>query len=190
MTKDQLFKELDYVNATRECRAKYATIVASNPSLIRPLLEIVFAGDRKKSPRASWIFEFVFKDDAKILFPHLDYFFENLKTLQIDSATRPCVKVVELLIESYYKEKNPTVINLITAKHKEQIIEACFDWLIRDEKVAVKVYSMNSLYFLGMEFDWIHPELKTIIERDYHSHSAGFKAKSRHILKWMSKLKQ
>jgi len=41
---------------------------------------------------------------------------------------------------------------------------------------------MNSLYFLGTEFDWIHPELKTIIERDYSSQSAGFKARARHIL--------
>lgn len=188
MTKDQLFRELDDVNATRACRAKYAAIIVSNPNLIKPLLEVVFLGNRKKSPRASWILEHVYKDNPKLLFPYIDYFFENLKTLHIDSATRPCVKIVELLIESYYKKKDAVIIQLISMHHKEQIIEACFDWLIREEKVAVKVYSMNALFYLGMEFDWIHSELKTIIERDYHTHSAGFKAKSRHILKRMSKL--
>ena len=44
---------------------------------------------------------------------------------------------------------------------------------------------MSSLYFLGTEFDWIHPELKIIIEQDYNSQSAGFKARSRHVLEKM-----
>ena len=187
MTTDQLYNELNYVNATRVCRAKYAAVVTANSNLIQPLLEILFSGDKKISPRASWIFEFVFKEDYTVIFPYLDYFISNLHTLKIDSATRPCVKIVEILIDLYYVKKNPDVIKHITQHHKEKIIEVSFDWMIRDEKVAVKAYSMNSLYFLGTEFDWIHPELKTIIERDYNSQSAGFKARSRHILERMAK---
>lgn len=79
-------------------------------------------------------------------------------------------------------KKKSDIIKHLTKKHKEKITEVCFDWMISEEKVTVKAYSMNSLYFLGTEFDWIHPELKTIIERDYSSQSAGFKARSRHIL--------
>ncbi|TCK68949.1 hypothetical protein DFQ05_0459 [Winogradskyella wandonensis] len=189
MKKDQLYSELNYVNATRASRTKYATIILDNINLIEPLMELVFSEDKKIAPRASWIFEFAFKEDHSIILPHLDYFVSNLSTLKLDSATRPCAKVVDILMDLYYKKKHPNVIKYLTQHHKEKITEACFDWLIRDEKVAVKAYSMNSLYLLGMEFDWIHPELKTIIERDYHTQSAGFKAKSRHILKWMSKLK-
>ena len=69
----------------------------------------------------------------------------------------------------------------MSQEHKEKIIEACFDWLIRDEKIAVKVYSMNSLYFLGTEFDWIHPELVQILEKNYPTGSKGYQARSRSI---------
>ena len=55
--------------------------------------------------------------------------------------------------------------------------------MINDEKVAPKAYSMISLYLLGTEFDWVHPELITILERDFHTQSAAFKARARHILK-------
>jgi len=183
LTKDQLYHELNYVNATRVCRSKYAAIVLANPDLIKPLLEILFAGDKKISPRASWIFEFVIKEDYSLIFPYLDFFTTNISTLTIDSATRTCAKIIEILIDLYYKKKSKKVRYYLTQTHRERIIETSFDWLLRDEKVAVKAYSMSSLYFLGTEFEWIHPELIIILKRDYNAQSAGFKARSRHILK-------
>jgi len=41
---------------------------------------------------------------------------------------------------------------------------------------------MQSLYWLGFQFTWIHPELKIILERDYHTGSSGYKARARKIL--------
>lgn len=182
MTKEELLKEIEYVNATRDCRQKYANIVMSDLKLIRPLLEIVFLKDKVKSPRAAWIFEFVFKEKNTIIDDHLDFFCENLYHLNIDSATRPCAKVIEIIIENYYLKKDQHTIDLLTQKHKELIVEACFDWIIGDSKVAVKAYSMTSLYYLGTEFDWIHPELKQILEQGYQNGTAGYKARCRHIL--------
>ena len=51
------------------------------------------------------------------------------------------------------------------------------------EKIAPKAYAMNSLFLLGKDIDWIHPELVTILERDFQMQSSGFKARARHILK-------
>jgi hypothetical protein len=59
--------------------------------------------------------------------------------------------------------------------------------MISDQKVAVKAYSMRSLYLLGSEFDWIHEELILILERDFASQSAGFKARARDLIKRMKK---
>ena len=73
--------------------------------------------------------------------------------------------------------------------HREKITEACFDWMINEEKVAPKAYGMNALYLLGLEFDWIHPELQIILERDFSLQSAAFKARARHILKKLNKKK-
>ena len=55
--------------------------------------------------------------------------------------------------------------------------------MITEQKVAVKAYSMHTLFLFGSEFDWVHPELRIILERDFSSQSAAFKARSRHILK-------
>ena len=40
--------------------------------------------------------------------------------------------------------------------------------MINDEKVAVKAYSMATLYYLGTEFDWIHEELKLLFYGSSH----------------------
>ena len=59
--------------------------------------------------------------------------------------------------------------------------------MITDQKVAAKAYSMNTLYLLGKDFDWIHPELKRILEDNFHSGSAAFKARARHLLKKLNR---
>jgi len=183
LTKDQLYKELNYVNHSREKRLLYANLVIGNPELVRPLLEILFDVDDKISPRAAWVFEFMCNERLEDIIPHLDFFTENISKVHLDSTVRPVAKICEYLTKAYYsKEKNAIKSNL-SQIHKERITEACFDWMINDEKIAPKAYSMNSLYLLGTEYDWIHPELAIILERDFQMQSSGFKARARHILK-------
>ena len=62
-------------------------------------------------------------------------------------------------------------------------MEVAFEYMIGDYKVAPKAYSMNTLYLFGKEFDWIYPELVSILERNFYNESAAFKARARHILK-------
>lgn len=182
MTKDQIYDDLNYVSALRTSRSNYADKVLANLDMVTPLVKIIFDNDKKISPRAAWVFEFVVKDDIKNLFPVLEYFINNINKVKLDSSIRPCAKIIEILIDIYYKNNNPEVIQELSEPLKERIIEACFDWMITEQKVAVKAYSMNALYLLGTEYDWIHPELKTIMQRDYAHQSAGYKARSRHLL--------
>ena len=183
MTKAELYKELNYVNHSREKRLKYAHLVIDNPELVAPLLEILFDVDDKISCRAAWVFEFMCSEKLEEIIPHLDFFTEQMSKVHLDPAVRPVAKVCELLCKTYYGKENSKIKQSLTPLHKERIIEACFDWMINDEKVAAKAYSMNSLHLLGREYDWVHPELKTILERDFHAQSAAFKARARHILK-------
>jgi hypothetical protein len=62
-----------------------------------------------------------------------------------------------------------------------------FDYLITHQKVAAKAYSMKTLYLLGKEYHWIHPELATILEKDFNTSTAAFKARARHLLKKLKK---
>lgn len=187
MTFQQLYSELNYVNHSREKRNYYANIVLNNPELLPTLLEVVFTVDDKISTRAAWLFEFVARENLEAILPHLDIFTEKMHTVHLDPAVRPVAKVAEYLIEAFYHKKPNQTQKKLTRKHREIITEACFDWMISDQKVAVKAYSMRSLYLLGSEFDWIHEELILILERDFASQSAGFKARARDLIKRMKK---
>lgn len=187
MTKEELYKELSYVNHSRENRKKYALLVISNPDLIPLVLDILFQVDDKTSCRAAWLLEFVARENLDSILPFLDLFTENMYTVHLDPAVRPVAKICEYLIEAYYQKHNNHTKDYLKAIHKERIIELNFDYLITNQKVAAKAYSMNSLYLLGNEYDWIHPELKTILEKDFNQNTSAFKARARHLLKKLKK---
>ncbi|NND23790.1 MAG: adenylosuccinate lyase [Acidimicrobiia bacterium] len=183
MTTEQLYEELKYVNHSRENRLKYAHLVIDNPEIIPKVLDILFQVDDKRSPRAAWLLEFVARDQLELILPYLDRIMSEMHKVHLDSAVRPMAKICECLTEDYYSKGDNKVKQYLQPKHKEHIIECCFDWMISDEKIAPKAYSMNSLYLLGTEYDWIHPELVLILERDFQIQSSGFKARAKHIIK-------
>ncbi len=183
MTTDQLYTELNYVNHSREKRMHYANLVIENPELIPKLLDILFMVDDKISCRAAWVLEFMCGENLDYLIPHLDIFTEKMHTIHLDSAVRPIAKICEYLAKAYYSKSRNTIQLNLNNLHQERIISICFDYMIRDEKIAPKAYSMNTLYLFGRDYDWIHPELVLILERDYQMQSSGFKARAKHILK-------
>ncbi|GAA3583902.1 adenylosuccinate lyase [Snuella lapsa] len=187
MTLEELYKALSFINASREHRLKYANIVLKDISLFPKLLSILFMTEDKVSCRAAWVFEFVCAKYIYAIVPHLDSFTENLHKIHQESAIRPVAKVCEYIAKEYYSKNQNTITHLLTPKHKEHIIAACFDWLINDCKVAPKAYAMETLFLFGKDNAWIYPELTQIIERDYHTQSAGFKARGKHILKKIKK---
>lgn len=183
MTTKQLYKELDFVNHSRENRQKYALLVIHNPELLNNVLDILFNVDDKVSPRAAWLLEFVAREDLNTILPHLDRIISEMHKVHLDSAVRPIAKVCEYLIEAYYYKTPHKIKDLLTPLHKERIIELSFDYMITNQKVATKAYSMNTLYLLGKEYDWVHPELKQILEQGFASGSAAYKARARKLLK-------
>lgn len=187
MTTAELYHELNYVNHSREKRTYYANLVIENPELIPNLLEILFDVDNKISPRAAWVFEFMCSKNIEAIVPFLDVFTKNIHKVHLDSAVRPVAKVCELIANAYNSKINNTVKTTLTKVHKERIIEVCFDYMINDEKVAPKAYSMSTLFIFGKEFEWIYPELITILERDFSLQSAAFKARAKQILKKIKK---
>ncbi len=182
MTKSELYQSLNYVDATREKRSKMAEMVLGNEHLMTPLLDIAFETKDPISSRACWVLEFVLKKKQHFIFPHLDRFTSNIAKVTLDSSVRPMAKICELLIIAYYSKTGNEIQKVLTDKHLEQITTACFDWLIGEQKVAVKAYSMTSLLLLGRQFDWIHPELKMVLEQHYAEGSAAYKARARMTL--------
>lgn len=181
----ELQTKLDYVKAYRENRLNVANQVLENPSLFKELVSICFTPSDKNNHKACWIMEFVSYEKLIWLQPYLDFFCSNLKVLKDESAIRPIAKVVQLLMKAHYK-KNENEISL-SETNLQDCIEASFDWLINDVKVATKAYSIRTLYILGNHYDWIHPELQVILNKDYGDHSAAYKAVAKEVLKKIEK---
>jgi len=183
LTTHQLYQELNYVNHSREKRLHYANLLLSQPDLIPKLLDILFKVDDKISCRAAWVYEFMCGANLTASLPYLEEFTSQMSKVHLDPAVRPVAKICEYLASAYYEKADDAVKRHLLPKHRERIVAVCFDWLMADGKVAPKAYAMHTLFLLGSEYDWIYPELKIILERDYPLQSSGFKARARHILK-------
>lgn len=183
MTVQELHEELSYVDASIESRLKYAHMVLNDMSLFSKLMEILFMVDDKVSCRAAWVFEFVCNDNIYNMVQYLEIFTKNLNKIHLDSAVRPVANVCQLITNTYFsKDPNP-IKKLLSPQQQQRIIGAAFDWMISDQKVAPKAYSMETLFLFGKNHPWVHYELAQILEQDYASQSAGFKARAKHIFK-------
>lgn len=189
MTLEELYKELSYINASRKNRMKYANMVLNDMSLFPKLIDILFMVDDKVSSRAAWVFEFVCAEYIYAIVPHLETFTKNVSKVHLDSSVRPVSKVCEFITKAYYSKNPNTIKNTLNPVHKERIIEICFDWMISDQKVAPKVYAMESLFLYGTDNDWIYPELTQILEQDFQKQSAAFKARAKRTLLKIKKIR-
>lgn len=185
MSKVFLLKELEVMGpATRDNRQRVSNLVIDNPDLIQPLIKIVFDVNHKLSYRAAWILEFVLTQKNKLdwIAPHLTDFTTNISKVYHDSAVRPCAKICEYIAKAYSSNKYSIIKDVLTDDHIIKIIETGFDWMISQQKVAVKAYTMETLYLLGSDYKWVYEELKLVIQQNMASGSAAYKARGKKIL--------
>jgi len=177
----ELQTKLDYVYPCRASRSLLANEILENHFSYDELVAICFSTSDKNHHRACWVLEYVSYEKLLWVQPHLDFFCSNLKFLKEESAIRPIAKVMQLLVKSHYQKEENGII--LSEENLQNCIETSFDWLINDVKVATKAYSIRTLYILGKYYDWIHPELKIILDKDYANHSAAYKAVAKEVLK-------
>lgn len=177
--KSELYLLLENCTIARKERDKMRNLVIRKPEFIAELCSIAFYLEEDIHIKAYWILELVSEKKLKLLVPYIEDFCDAIPKLTDDSAKRTASHIIYYLAKSNHRANG---INL-TQFQETQIIEMCFDWLIRDEKVATKVYAIKALFVLGKKYDWIHPELKNIIQQNYANHSAAYQAATRIILK-------
>tara|TARA_R110002126_G_scaffold112105_1_gene250195 strand:- start:54954 stop:55541 length:588 start_codon:yes stop_codon:yes gene_type:complete len=184
-----LIEQLNTIaNAKKENRQRVAKIVLENEHLLKELVTTIFKVDDTISIKAAWVLEWICTHHhINWILPHLQEFTTKISTLTFDSAIRPCAKICEHLAKAYYAKHKNEVQEKLKSNHMDIMIETGFDWLITPQKIAVKAYTMNTLYALGLERDWIHPELKHLIETKIIHESKGTKARGKHILQLIEK---
>lgn len=189
MSIDFLISVLDSMEKpTKINRNNVANIVLEQPKLITNLVNLTFDTDNKLSIKAAWILEWLCTHHGiNNIHQCLDIFTEKISEVHFHSAIRPCAKICEHIAIAYTsKEENDTKFYL-KENHINTIVETGFDWLITDQKIAVRAYSMTTLYLFGLHKRWIHPELKHLISSKIIHESKGCKARGTKILKLINK---
>lgn len=165
----------------KNSRQATANFIMARAELMDDFMQICFEHQKPDHYKACWAMELIAYEKLNWLQKYLDLICSKSKMLTNESAIRPLSKIIFLLIEAHYKKTKNEIH--FTEVQRQELIEINFDWLITDTKVAAKVYAMRSLQLLRKEYDWIHPELQIILEKDYNSHSAAYKAVAKEILK-------
>ena len=151
----------------------------NNPQYIGVLLTNMEVVNDENATFSSRTLELACKEKLGLIIPYLDKFCELLPKVKQGAVVRACAKICELLIVNYFNN-HPAVLK---ENHLEKIIEAGFDWMITDQKTAVKAYTMQTLYLLGTKYDWIHPELVLNIEKDIPTATIGYVNRGRKVIK-------
>jgi hypothetical protein len=183
MDKEAFIKILKGGSNKLEYRNLLVSSCVENPLWLSILLKNMKRIDDENSNFSARIFELTCKEKLEIVLPFLDEFCNLLGKVKLDGVVRPCSKICELLMVSYFLKHNIYHRNLITDSHLKKIIEAGFDWMITDKAVAIQAYTMQTLYLLGIKYDWIHPELALTIEKNIPTGSTGYKNRGRKVLK-------
>ena len=168
-------------NAKRIYRDKAAEDLLDNLALIPKLIDKVYDIEDPLHIKAAWSLELVCLEYIMLLNPHMHQFINGMSILKHESALRPVSKVCSLWCAYYFSESPSEVF--ISKQDKEQIISCNFDWLIEDRKVATQVYAMDTLKLWGYQEDWVHQELKSVLQKNAQAGSSGYRAHARKILK-------
>jgi len=189
MDKNYLISILNNMqNPKRENRQTAANIVYANQELFQHLVSLTFTVDDKISIKAAWVLEWICTHGRlPWILPHLDEFTENISKVTFDSAIRPCAKICAYIATAYTSKTENDFKECLSDTHIETIIETGFDWLITPQKIAVRAYTMTSLYLFGFQKEWVHPELEHLISTKIIKESAGCKARGNKILALIKK---
>lgn len=188
MTAQELHRQLNAGRINKPDVDRIVARVLASPELVGPLFKEVGIHDKEDNFAASWIFDHVMRKKLELIIPLLNDFIEGLNQMQSESSIRPMAHICQLLTQAYYKAKHPLFIDALSLAHLEKMATVCFDWLIEEHKVATKVFAMTSLFHLGKTFDWIRPELKSVLEQHIPKGSAGFQNRGIKILNKLKKL--
>jgi len=169
------FNRIAASNASTDCRNGIRDFLLKNADLMPDLIAIGTDLTNKNHYKAVWIIEMLAEHNTKLLIPFIDQICNVIADYKHESAIRGMSRVAYFLSTSKAFS--------LTENQKEKLIEICLDWLIGDAKVAPKAYAMYTLCHYAKKEDWIKDELRQIIDKDYLSQSAGYKAAAKEVLK-------
>lgn len=166
-----------------EYRSLLVDTTINHPDYVQILLELINNTNEKASGHAARLLELSVKKQPSLILEHLAGFSELLSRIHLDAPVRSCAKIIEICCFECYVKNNQRVKDSLNSTYLERFTEVSFDWMIANKAIAIHAHSMYSLYLLGQQFQWIHPELTLLINKKLPTGSVGFQNRGKKILK-------
>jgi hypothetical protein len=147
--------------------------IAKDANRFKELMHLFLHDEYRVVQRAAWGVGLYGSSNPQMLQPYLGQMIARSQEPNIHPAVK---RNVTRILQSLD----------IPKKHHEAVINLCFDLLINPkEPIAIRCFSMTVLAKLCEEYPDIKNELKEVIKNalEYEDTSAGFKARSKKVLK-------
>jgi hypothetical protein len=168
--REEIIKEHSKEQAMRV--AEYACASAKN---FRELMRCYMEADYRISQRAAWSVSWAARKNPVLVKPHLKAIVGQLQRKNVhDAVIRNAVRVLE-------------AIDIPEELHGE-VMNACFGFIeTPSTAVAIKAFSLTTLFNLSKQYPEIKAELKLIIQERWDTETAAFRSRGKKILAALNK---
>lgn len=150
--------------------AEYA---CSSAKHFKELVQCFLTNEYRLAQRAAWSVSWAAKRKPEMVQPYIKDLVEQLERADVHAAViRNSVRVLE-------------ITDIPEALHGD-VMNACFNFIEKPSTpVAIKAFSLTTLYNLSKIYPDIKQELKLIIEERWNEETPAFKSRGKKILQMM-----
>ncbi len=170
--KEELLKEKNQTKTEALAIAAYAS---SSPKHFKELMKCFLTNEYRLSQRASWSVSWAARKRPELMKPYIkDLVAQLSKTDVRDAVIRNSVRILE-------------EIEIPEPLHGD-VMNACFAFIEKPSTpVAIKAFSLTTLFKLSKYYPEIKNELKLIIENNWDNETAAFRSRGKKILQLLNK---
>ena len=149
---------------------KVASYACSSKGNFKELIKCFLDDEYRLAQRAAWSVSWAASKRPEMMFPFLKDIISVLHKKNVHPAViRNAVRVLQEMD--------------IPQKYHGEVMYACFQFLEQPSTpVAIKVFSLSTLFNLSQQYPEIRSELKLIIEDRWEHKTAAFRARAKRIL--------
>lgn len=159
----------------REMVDEMMTFVGTDADRFAILIELAMDPDQDMARRAGWPLSYLIEKNHWLIQPYFAPVLKAVKDASHNGVRRNFIRAL-----SFVK---------IPEEFQGPYADLCFD-LLNDpvEAIAVRIFAMEILWNITQSYPELAPELAMVIREHLPQGSAGYKSKSRKILKKLEKL--
>src|SRR6266498_2054012 len=152
--------------------AEYAS---SSPKYFKELIQCFLSNEYRLAQRAAWSITRAARKKPELIKPYIKDLVAQLSRTDVhDAVIRNSVRVLEEIE--------------IPADLHGDVMNACFAFIEKSSTpVAIKAFSLTTLFNLSKYYPEIKNELRLIIENNWDNETAAFKSKGKKILQLLQK---